>query len=228
MKKSIITVLLLIVCSNVSLAQESDQLFIEVLTDEKNGNDFVAGIYNYFKVYVREGEAVRLDQIEARFITTEDYLEDRPGNPIEVREKGGRFFIHPKEIGIIELQINRKEGIEKQAIGVVPIRAVCYLGGKKSGAISAKEIAAQKGIIASIECCGFDARCKVMSYELIRISRKNKAQKIVNEGAKFNETALRIIQKAKAGDIYIIRQITYRCPATETLKAEDMFFELRD
>ena len=31
----------------------------------------------------------------------------------------------------------------------------------------------QKGIIANVECCGFDAKCKVLGFQVIRISKRN-------------------------------------------------------
>ena len=115
-------------------------------------------------------------------------------------------------------------------IKVKPLEAVCRLSRYKANAesnIPKGEFKAQMGIAAYVECCGFDARCKMISFEVIRIPANEISSRAINNGGKFEETTLKLIHQAEAGDLYIFRNIYYQCPSTEKQRSEDMILEIQ-
>ena len=82
----------------------------------------------------------------------------------------------------------------------------------KSGAIANGVFRAQGGIAAVLENFDFDARCDVLGYEVNYISPKQDPVTVQNEGARFDEDASPLIQKAKPGDVYFFDEIRCRCP----------------
>ena len=106
-----------------------------------------------------------------------------------------------------------------------------YLGGAYGYVdkqIGIGEFKAQGGIAAVVLCCGFDAKCKVERFETIRINKENQAERNINEGPRFIGAVKEMILKAESGDIYIFRNIEYRCPGSQNLKRlDDMIFEIK-
>lgn len=65
---------------------------------------------------------------------------------------------------------------------------------------------------ASINCCGFDLRCEVVSYSIVRISKDNKVERAENTGARYGSSAQQIVQNAGSGDVYVFSHILAKCP----------------
>ncbi|TVM02565.1 MAG: hypothetical protein CV087_09400 [Candidatus Brocadia sp. WS118] len=185
----------------------------------------IAKVDNPIRVVAQQNEPVSIKQLNA---TIQVYNSEKV--PIEIVEGRGYFIIRPDTIGIVELNITTGDTIETKTLRVKPIEAVGRLG--RYGAntdekIGIGEFKAQMGIIANVECCGFDARCQVLGYQMLRISNRNQIDRTVNKGARFEENTRGIIMKAESGDIYIFRQIKYKCPCSENYqRLDDMIFEI--
>lgn len=185
----------------------------------------IAKVDNPIRIVVQQSEPVSIKQLNA---TIQVYNSEKV--PIEIAAGSGYFIIRPDTIGIVELNITIGDTIETKTLRVKPIEAVGRLG--RYGAntdekIGIGEFKAQMGIIANIECCGFDARCQVLGYQMLRVSNRNQIDRTVNKGGRFEEKTREIIMKAESGDIYIFRQIKYRCPGSENpQRLDDMIFEI--
>jgi hypothetical protein len=185
----------------------------------------IAKVDNTIRIVAQQKEPVSLSQLNATF---QGY--DSEKEPIEIIEGNGYFTINPDSIGIVEIYITIGDTVEIKTLRVNPIEAVGRLGRHRANSdtkIGGGEFKAQMGIIASVECCGFDARCNVLGFQTIRISNRNQIERKINKGGGFDEETREIIMKAESGDIYIFREIKYKCPGSEKpQRLDDMIFEI--
>ncbi len=186
----------------------------------------IAKVDNYFRIVAQQNRPVAISQLSATF---QEYNKEKEA--IEISYRNGFFMINPKTIGVVEIKISIGDTVETKILRVNPIEAVGRLGRYKANSdtkIGVAEFKAQLGISANIECCGFDARCRVLGFKMIRISNRNQVEKRVNIGGKYDEQTKKIIMKAESGDIYVFRQIKYRCSgAGMTQRLDDMIFEIK-
>ena len=185
----------------------------------------IAKLDNPIRIVAQQSEPVSIKQLNA---TIQVHHSEKV--PIEIVESSGCFIIRPDTIGIVELNITIGDTIETKTLRVKTIEAVGRLGRFRANTdkkVGVGEFKAQMGIMAAIECCGFDAMCQVLGYQILRISNRNQIERAVNNGARFEEKTREIIMKAASGDIYIFRQITYKCTASENpQRLDDMIFEI--
>ncbi|MFT5262623.1 MAG: hypothetical protein ACI8YQ_001360 [Polaribacter sp.] len=185
----------------------------------------VAKINNPIRIIAQQKEPVSIDQLNATF---QKY--DSEKEPIVIVERNGYFIINPDTIGIVKINITIGDTIETKTIRVKPIEVVGRLGRFKANTdkkISVGEFRTQMGIMASVECCGFDAKCKVLEFQTIRISTQKQTEKALNRGGKFEEEAREIIAKTESGDIFIFRQIVCKCSDSgKAQRLDDMIFEV--
>ncbi|HMQ61257.1 MAG TPA: GldM family protein [Flavilitoribacter sp.] len=193
------------------------------LVSTENGHLY-AKTDNLIRIVAQQEEPVSIRQLSA---TLQAY--DGKKHPIAISERTGCFIIHPDTVGLIEIKINLGDTEETKALRVIPMKVVGLLSKYEANTnkkIGINEFKAQYGISAVIICCGFDARCTVLGFEAIRITANNIAERTVNQGGKFTEKTRKIILKAASGDLFIFRNIRYRCPGSEPLRLEDMIFEI--
>lgn len=77
--------------------------------------------------------------------------------------------------------------------------------------ISAALFKTQNKLNAIIENFDFDFKCNINSFELVKLSKHKDAISVVNKGEYFSPETTRIIQSAKAGDLYFFENIRARC-----------------
>ena len=92
------------------------------------------------------------------------------------------------------------------------------LGAKRGGEMKATEFRAQQGIYAQINCCGFDAKCQMVSYEVTRIDAQKSKTRMTNTGARFTPEVRPLIDRAQAGDTYIFSEANVRCPGDKVAR----------
>ncbi len=188
--------------------------------------DLISKIDNRITIVAQQANPVSLNQLSA-FIQV--YNSEK--EPIEIVEVNGYFIIHPDTIGLVEIHINLGDTIETKTIRVKPIKVVGHLGGAYGYVdkqIGIGEFRAQRGISAVVICCGFDLKCKVERFETIRINRNDQVERDINVGARFMGKVKEMILKAESEDVYIFRNIQYRCPDSQSSKKlDDMIFEIK-
>lgn len=188
--------------------------------------NLVVGIDNPIRIVAQQNEPVSINQLNAYF-----QVYNSKKVPIEIVEGNGYFVIRPDTIGTVEMNITIGDTIEIKTLRVRPIEAVGRLsmyGANTDEKIGVGEFKAQRGIMAVVECCGFDARCSVLEFQTIRISNQNQVERRINKGGRFEEATREVVLKAESGDIYIFRQIKYKCPGSEKpQRLDDMIFEIK-
>ncbi|GJM17612.1 MAG: hypothetical protein DHS20C13_29390 [Thermodesulfobacteriota bacterium] len=206
--------------------QNSDKVIVHTETC----NDLIAGIDNYISIIAMQDSSLTEEQVSAFLITPDIYLYEKKPIELKIEKINKKFKVHPDSSGVIEFHIKVDGKIEIETIKAKQLKAVCRLSKYKANSevkIPIAEFRVQKGINAYIECCGFDARCKVIEFEVIRISSDELPSRTINNGARFDEQAQTLIKLAESKDIYIFRNIYYRCPSTEKQRSEDMIFEIK-
>lgn len=170
------------------------------------------GISNPVHIVAQQKEPVKRAQVSAE---VEVYDSIRPF-PVEVRGDNGKFIIKSKHIGRLTLKVQTQTGLYTKQYHVGPIKPVAAINRiQEHGSMKAEIFKTQGIIIPIIQCCGFDARCDVREFSLIKIGQNGTAVKAKNTGGKFNDQTKAIIQSANPGDIYWFRKITCRCPGSE-------------
>lgn len=181
---------------------------------------------NPIRIVAQQKEPVSLSQLSATF---QKY--DSEKKPIEIIGEKGYFFINPDSIGIVEINIKIADTVETKTLRVRPIQAVGKFGRHTANSdtkIDVGEFKSQIGLVATVEFCGFDAKCNVFGFQVIRISNLNQVERINNKGGRFEEHTREILMKAKSKDIYIFRKIKYKCPGSEGYqRLDDMIFEIK-
>lgn len=186
----------------------------------------IAKFNNPIRIVAQQNQPVSINQLSATFQGINLEKEE-----IEITKKGEYFIINPTSIGTVEIQIRIDDEVEKKSLVVRPMEAVGRLGRHRANSdtkIKVAEFKAQLGIIASIECCGFDAKCRVLGFQVLRINNRNQTERAINQGGKFTGKTKEIIMKAKLGDLFIFRQIKYQCPGSKKpQRLDDMIFEIQ-
>lgn len=195
------------------------------LISTRNGDYLFAGVNNYISIIAQQNEPVFEGEVKAFLYTN---FENK--KQLEITKENNFFKVRPDSVGVVEIEIQVKDSTEIKKLRVKPIPVEVRIGrfrAMNNRKIPAAEFKAQRGLVAYVNCCGFDARCKTLKFEMIRISKNGIAERAKNIGAGFSKKSKQIIRKVESGDLIFFRQIRYRCPGTsESEPAEDMSFEI--
>ncbi len=220
MNQRILLLILLTITIHVAYGQTISKTVVAI-----DNRYLLAGVDNPIEVIARQETPLCVEQFSVVMHGSVDKKD------VEIRQVGNSFIIRPKRAGIVKLTIDLGDTIEIQELRVKTITPVGRLGKYKANSnatLGVGEMKAQRGVLAIIECCGFDAKCTTVSYEVVRVSKQGEINKIVNTGGRFKESTQKIIQKASSGDMYIFRKIKYRCPGmVASQDLENMIFDVK-
>lgn len=164
-------------------------------------NQLYAGVDNAITVLVQQEGAVSLDQVTA--------------DGCRITGRNGHFYVNPKSPGELALTVKTAKGDASFKYRVVPVGPVLALLGaqyRDGSQLGNGAFKAQGGMAAMLNCCGFDARCEIVSYTIIRVSKDNKVERAENTGARYGNSAQKIVQNAGSGDTYVYSHILAKCP----------------
>lgn len=163
--------------------------------------------------------------------------QKRPVSLDQIRVTGGKisgdegqFWIHPDTSKIVNITVATRNGTWSKSLRTKPIIPVARLGGKFTGNVQMGngELKAQGGIMANVECCGFSARCDIVSFTVFRITKDNQLFRAENKGDRFGDAVLQLTQAARPGDLFWFHNIQARCPGEETAQPlEDISVDVR-
>lgn len=209
--QNVLLILIMITCFSKSILDIKKP---QVAVSTTEYNYLYQGIDNSVTIVARQNQAVQANQITAEIDT---YDSDEVFYA-QVRGKNGQFLINPKQDGQLTLKVKTRDGVWEKKFHVRPIEPVAMFGGKKkNGIMSPGLFRAQGGVIPVLECCGFDARCDIVEYSIIKISKEGIVRRAKNTGGKFNDSIRPLIDSALPGDIYWFRKILCRCPGNATV-----------
>jgi len=222
-RKSIIFIFFLFFGSVSLIFSQSRHSFKSIIKLEFD--KVYVNVDNPLKIVAQQNETVSINQVEANLKITDSLII-----PLEIRGDKGYFSIRPDTIGIVEIKVTIDEVIEATTFRVHPIRIVGYLGsmtGSTDEKIGVSQFLAQRGIQAKISCCYISGRCNLLGFQLIRIGSRNQIERSINKGGIFEGRTREIIDRASPGDLYIFRNIRYRCSSSDQIRRlNDMVFEI--
>lgn len=103
-----------------------------------------------------------------------------------------------------------------------------YLGPQTFGSMLAEDFKAQMGISAPMSFRGICGHCKILGYEILRISSDHQKTRLLNKGGKFSTEAKAHIQRAEAGDFYHFTNVRARCPGDDLSRMlNPLVFEIK-
>ena len=188
---------------------------------------FVIGIDNPIDIVDNYNQAIAKEDVSAIF----EHYESRNKRDLEILGETGQLYIRPDSLGRVTIRVNLKEGIKEKTLrtkSIIPVARLSKYGANHSGKISQGEFRAQAGILAIVEGYNIDAKCKAVGFEIVRVPKDEPAKKLMNQGGRFEVNSRVLISEAQAGDLYLFRNIYYRCPGDDTGKRlNDMIFEIQ-
>ncbi len=193
-----------------------------------NGNNLIVGVDNPISIIAENERPIQLGQVTVSGYSGIEYDSLAGKNGATISGGNGDFIVRVDSFGIVDFDVKTKAGTVQKSILATPLPTVTYFGLSRGGSLSAEKFKLQKGVVASVECCGFDAKCAVIDYSIIRITHDNRVDRAINIGGRLNEAANQLIQAAQSGDIYWFRNTRYRCPGSrEPQLADDFSIEIK-
>ena len=89
---------------------------------------------------------------------------------------------------------------------------IAKIGGSKGGKLRSNIFKSQQGLYAELENFDFQAKCGVTGFEVLYIPKRADAVTSTNVGGNFTASTKKLVNLAKPGDNFTIRNIKARCP----------------
>ena len=147
-----------------------------------------------------------------------------PSNKVQVNMTGGGGTINRNGDGTYTVNVTTPSNSAKVTASAEGFSAakdfrvkriptpVPMLSDKRGGGMPSGVFKAQQGVIPVLENFDFDAKCNIAGFELVRVPRRDDAQKIINKGGRYTGEAQRLAAKATAGDRFFFENIKCKCP----------------
>jgi hypothetical protein len=188
-------------------------------------NNLLINLDNAILCVAQQSTPVKLNQLSNIF-----YSGSGNSYPIEIHGNDGNFWVHPDSLGVLEITLQTNLGNVYKHFKVIQAPAIGYIDSKNGDGTSkfnVNEFKNQIGLIPVLEGYGFDAKCRILKFNVMRISSNGRVFKATNNDRRFNNEVLWLIRKAKSSDIYLFRNIEYKCPGNITIqRIRDMIFEI--
>ncbi|MDX1685086.1 MAG: GldM family protein [Saprospiraceae bacterium] len=105
---------------------------------------------------------------------------------------------------------------------------VARLGNLREKQILNGVFKAQKGVVAHLDNFDFEARCRIMGFQLVRIAKRQDPEIAINPGGGFNGDAAALVAKAKPGDRYFMENVKAKCPGDAAGRSiNDLVFTIK-
>lgn len=92
---------------------------------------------------------------------------------------------------------------------------VAMVGNSKGGKLRSNVFKSQTGLYAKLVNFDFKAQCNITGFELLYIPKRADAVPSTNVGGSFTPSSKRLVDLAKPGDAYLVRNIKGRCPGDQ-------------
>ncbi len=89
---------------------------------------------------------------------------------------------------------------------------VAKIGGSKGGRLRSNVFKSQTGLYAELENFDFAAKCGITGFEVLYIPKRADAVTSTNVGGNFTASSKKLVNLAKPGDNFTIRNIKGKCP----------------
>ena len=212
-------------CYSQNNYEKENNLCLNLKLDNRY-ESFLIGLDNPIDIVYAQDKEISKENISVSF----EHYKTKEKRELEIFEKNGQLYIRPDSLGRVTIKVETKDGIKEKIVNTKTLTAVGKLSryrANHSGKLNKGEFRVQMGIQAAIEGYDIDARCATLNYEVIRMSSEGIAKRRINQGSKFDSDSRKLISEAESGDLYIFRNILYKCPGDDFEKRlSDMTFEI--
>lgn len=143
---------------------------------------------------------------------------------------GGKYIAIPQKTGDATITVSGG-GLQAQQFNYRIKRIpdpVVKLGKYQNATLPANSFKAQLGLIPDLGQFDFDAKCKIMEYEVARVPKGDDVRAAMNSGATLNGNAKAIMNQATTGDTYYFDKIAVRCPGdTHNRQMNGLIYKIR-
>jgi hypothetical protein len=143
------------------------------------------------------------------------------GGSIEKKDSG-RAIVRVTSLGKAVIDVRGIDNEGKVTIGAKEFQVkyipdpLPIVGGKNGGTMGVGEFKAQLGLVADLPEFDFDAKFKVVSFDLTVLHENATIQTCTNSGAKFNGACATLIDQAKPNSVYLFSNIKVMGPDERT------------
>lgn len=222
MNKLLLCLFLISFCFALSAQRKSNVVIIP--TSE---SFFGYCIDNTFKVIARQSTPITIDKIRARIVTGYKLLDDTTivdiFDPLPIEEyqyRKGEFIIKGiNKLGRITFEIDLETGTEEVFQELIPLPVKFYIKNyrlgreewqKKDKKLEIYDLKEVEGIYGKVDYNGLNAGVTVLHFQITAIIDNVLQPEILNKGGRFTDKTLALIQKLKADDMIIIKNLTYK------------------
>ena len=150
--------------------------------------------------------------------------------PIKGTGSGSKWVVNPTGQGDATITVTAKG----QTLGSFPFRVKripdpqARLGSSTGGKIASGTFKAQQGVAAILDNFDFDARCNIISYDLIYAPKRDDAVLSTNNGAAYSAKSKGFVNRARPGDSYFFQDVKAKCPGDQVgRKINTMVFTIK-
>ncbi|MCB9294887.1 MAG: gliding motility protein GldM [Lewinellaceae bacterium] len=151
--------------------------------------------------------------VSAAGISSNDLSVSISGGGGSIRGSGSNYIVTVSTPGECRVNVSGGGLRDSKVFRVKRIPdPVARLSKSQGGAMGNGEFKAQGGVGAFLDNFDFDATCTIQGYKLVYVAARQDPVEVVNGGARYNDAARRLVNKAKPGDIYYFDDVKARCP----------------
>ncbi|MCO6493092.1 MAG: gliding motility protein GldM [Phaeodactylibacter sp.] len=151
--------------------------------------------------------------VSAAGISSNDLNVSISGGGGSIRGSGSNYIVNVSTPGECRVNVSGGGMRDSKVFRVKRIPdPVARLSKSQGGAMGNGEFKAQGGVGAFLDNFDFDATCTIQGYKLVYVAARQDPVEVVNGGARYNDAARRLVNKAKPGDIYYFDDVKARCP----------------
>jgi len=146
------------------------------------------------------------------------------------KQRNGHYVVKPNRPGRAKIRISGgglEPVVKEYRVKRIP-DPIVLLGNKTGGQMKASEFRVHPGIRPHLKDFDFDARCRIVGFEMARVRRGEDARVESNQGGAYRGQVKRLVEKAKANDTYYFDKIKVKCPGDEAGRLlNGMIFNIR-
>lgn len=154
--------------------------------------------------------------VSAAGISSNDLRVSISGGGGSIRKTGSSSYVVTVSQVTQECRISVSDGKALNASKIFRVKRipdpVARLSKSQGGEMGTGEFKAQGGVGAFLDNFDFEATCAIQGYTLVYVPKRQDPVEVVNAGARYNDRARELVNRAKPGDIYYFESVKAKCP----------------
>ena len=147
--------------------------------------------------------------------------------------ENGVYELRTANIGRINIRVYSLKNKDTIEHGVFPFRAklipdpTAKISDRDNGDFPLIEFKVQQGIVAPLECCGFDAKFEIIEYKVMIIKKDTVLVSELTKGPYFSTQIKEWMQKLEVNDEFLAYKIVAKGPDGYTRKLNPIYLTMK-